>query len=181
MTKIQWVLALGNLALQEQYRGTRHNAASDLGLVLKGKSAPIYSDTTHSVWYLNDIGYLLLLNCGINNSGPYLSEAIKLYKIAIKTLVVLVDCIETAYGSIKCVFNASNPSSKGHNGIKSIVNTLGLAAFDRVRIGVGRKYKPNQLEISDYVLGKHTHEESLLLYQCYDSLIHTLKLRKNES
>ena len=51
--------------------------------------------------------------------------------------------------------------SGGHNGIKSIIDSVGNA-FIRIRIGIGAKKIPEQ-SLSEYVLSKFSNEESLIL------------------
>jgi len=48
-------------------------------------------------------------------------------------------------------------SDGGHNGLKSIIEELGTAAFWRLRAGIGRDFGPGGLV--DYVLGQFSEEE----------------------
>ena len=46
--------------------------------------------------------------------------------------------------------------------MESIIERLGTGAFHRVRIGIGRPQHPGY-EVTDWVLGKPTGEEELLM------------------
>ena len=45
----------------------------------------------------------------------------------------------------------------GHNGIRSIIQSLGTREFWRLRIGVGRP--PDRVDPADYVLGRFSNQE----------------------
>ena len=49
----------------------------------------------------------------------------------------------------------------GHNGLKSIDSSIGKN-YKRLRLGVGRPDDP-RFEVSDYVLGKFTKEEMVIV------------------
>jgi PTH1 family peptidyl-tRNA hydrolase len=50
-------------------------------------------------------------------------------------------------------------SAGGHNGLKSIIASLGTDAFPRIKIGVGEKPSP-EYDLADWVLGKLSREDS---------------------
>ena len=49
-------------------------------------------------------------------------------------------------------------SAGGHNGIQSIITSLGTNAFSRLKVGISRDRNGNTV---DYVLGKFSKEELL--------------------
>ena len=50
----------------------------------------------------------------------------------------------------------------GHNGLKSIIASLGTDKFPRIRIGVGTKPHPDY-DLADWVLGKFPAEDKKAL------------------
>ena len=53
-------------------------------------------------------------------------------------------------------------SAGGHNGIKSIIQSLGTDKFPRIKIGVGEKPHPD-FDLADWVLSKFSPREEELL------------------
>ena len=71
----------------------------------------------------------------MNLSGSAVREAINWYKTPIDDVLVVVDDIDLPFGSTRL---RAKGGSGGHNGLKSIIAELGLDAFPRMRIGIGR-------------------------------------------
>ena len=61
----------------------------------------------------------------------------------------------------------------GHNGIKSVIDTIGTPQFVRVKIGIGRP-APRQ-DSADYVLQEFTREEIEILNPCLDRAVDALE------
>ena len=70
----------------------------------------------------------------MNRSGLALSYLINRFKTSPKKILVVTDDINLAPGSVRI---RSKGGPGGHNGLKSIITTLGTNEFPRVRIGVG--------------------------------------------
>ena len=87
----------------------------------------------------------------MNISGKNVRLAVNKYSITDRSkLIVLHDCLETKLGVVKF---GNTGSFKGHNGLKSISNSLGGAKdFYRVAIGIGRPVERDQEIVSGYVL-----------------------------
>ncbi|MCK5594569.1 aminoacyl-tRNA hydrolase [bacterium] len=71
----------------------------------------------------------------VNLSGQAVSKLINFYKADLENLVVIHDDADIEFGKIKV---KKNGKSGGHNGMKSIIDTLGNENFSRIRIGIGR-------------------------------------------
>ena len=81
------------------------------------------------------------------------------YKIdPAKELIVISDDVDLEVGRIRI---RKQGSAGGHNGLKSIIASLGKSEFIRVRVGVGGK--PQGWELADHVLGKFTGDEKKLI------------------
>ena len=70
-------------------------------------------------------------------------------------LVVVVDDIALPLGRIRV---RPHGSDGGHNGLRSLVATLGTEEYARVRVGVGLE-EPPDMELADFVLGEFLEEE----------------------
>src|SRR6185369_10188608 len=65
-------------------------------------------------------------------------------------------------------------SAGGHNGVASLLEHVG-GGFTRYRLGVGPK-QPPQMDMADFVLGKFTPEQQILVNQKIDSYVAGLEL-----
>ncbi|QQR83766.1 aminoacyl-tRNA hydrolase [Candidatus Peregrinibacteria bacterium] len=91
----------------------------------------------------------------MNLSGESVQLLSSFYKIAPADVMVLYDEVALPFGTLRV---RKDGSSAGHNGVKSLIQSLGTDAFVRVRIGI-EPLTPFRGELSDYVLGKLTDEE----------------------
>jgi PTH1 family peptidyl-tRNA hydrolase len=66
-------------------------------------------------------------------------------------------------------------SAGGHNGLKSIIASLGSDAFPRVKIGVGQKPSPDY-DLVDWVLGKFPKADTELLSAKYPDIYSSVEL-----
>lgn len=95
----------------------------------------------------------------MNLSGQAMKKIMTFYKISPENLLVIHDDIDIDCGKFKL---ATNSSSAGHNGVQNIINELGTKKFARMRIGIRQEVaseEKNQMETSDFVLGKISPEE----------------------
>ena len=63
-------------------------------------------------------------------------------------------------------------SSGGHNGVQSVIDQLGSQDFLRIRIGIGEP-PPGQDQI-DYVLGRFSPQEEILIKEALDKVVKTV-------
>jgi len=91
----------------------------------------------------------------MNQSGRAVEHIIK-YGIAgdQEELLVVVDDVNLELGNLRFRLGGS---AGGHNGLKSIIESLSSENFARLRIGIGKK--PEYFEMTDYVLGRFSGEE----------------------
>ena len=86
----------------------------------------------------------------MNRSGIAIAEAAAFYKIAPENVIVLCDEISFEPGLFRI---RRKGSAGGHNGLKSIIASLGSDNFPRIKIGVGQKPTP-EYDLAAWVLGK---------------------------
>ena len=84
----------------------------------------------------------------MNLSGQSVAAAAKFYKVPPEHIIVLSDDISLDPGRLRI---RKNGSAGGHNGLKSIISSLGSQEFPRIKIGVGAKPHP-EYDLADWVL-----------------------------
>ena len=66
-------------------------------------------------------------------------------------------------------------SAGGHNGLKSIIASLGSDAFPRIKIGVGQKPSPDY-DLVNWVLGKFPSSDLERLSETYGPIYSSVEL-----
>ena len=146
------IVGLGNPG--RQYEGTRHNVgfeAVDLMARRHGltwAAAPRGIDALTCKWSLGGAIVAKPLTF-MNLSGSAVVGLLQFYKIEVADLLVIVDEVQLEAGRIRL---RSSGSAGGHNGLKSIIQSLGTEDFARLRIGVGRG--DAQRDLADHVLSR---------------------------
>lgn len=84
----------------------------------------------------------------MNRSGMAVREMMQYYKVPMEKLIVIHDELDLAFGAIKIV---RDRGPAGHNGVKSINESIGSQNYVRIRIGIGRPLRP-EIEIVNYAL-----------------------------
>ncbi|WP_414664826.1 aminoacyl-tRNA hydrolase [Horticoccus sp. 23ND18S-11] len=107
----------------------------------------------------------------MNESGRSVGAMARFYKIDPPQIVAVYDDLTIDLGLIKVT---ATGSAGGHNGVASLLEHLG-GGFVRYRLGIGPK-QPAQMELSDFVLGKFTPEQQILVTQKLDTYVQGLEL-----
>jgi PTH1 family peptidyl-tRNA hydrolase len=145
-------VGLGNPG--RKYDGTRHNvgfAAVDLLAErhhVTWEPAPRGIDALSGKWQSGGAVFAKPLTY-MNLSGQAILGLLQFYKIDAADLLVIVDEAQLETGRLRA---RPSGSAGGHNGLKSIIASLGTEAFPRLRIGVGRG--DTRRDLADHVLGK---------------------------
>ena len=90
----------------------------------------------------------------MNASGEALREAKEFYRIALERIIVVYDELDLPLGNIRV---NRGGGSAGHNGIKSVIASLGSGEFCRIRIGIGKP--PGKKEARNHVLSRFSSDE----------------------
>ena len=156
---VSWLLVfLGNPG--PKYECTRHNAgfmaadalAKKLGVSInrarfKALTAPAE---------INGEKVLLMKpQTYMNLSGEAVGEAARFYKILPENVIVVSDEVSLPLGKLRVRMKGS---AGGHNGLKSIITSLGSDNFPRVRIGVGAPPHPDY-DMADWVLSVFRNQD----------------------
>ena len=151
------VVGLGNPG--PRYEGTRHNvgfAAVDLLATRHGlqwEAAPRGIEALVASWRMR--GAILVKPLTFMNlSGVAVAGLLQFYKIPVEEQLVIVDETQLETGRLRI---RPDGSAGGHNGLKSMIASLGTMAFPRLRIGVGRGDK--RRDLADHVLARFEPEE----------------------
>ncbi|MHC4114481.1 MAG: aminoacyl-tRNA hydrolase [Planctomycetota bacterium] len=93
----------------------------------------------------------------MNRSGQSIATAMGFYKLSLGDLFVISDDMWLEPGRIRI---RAKGSAGGQKGLVDIVEKLGTDEFGRLRVGIGQNV---DVEATDYVLGRPTNEERLLI------------------
>lgn len=154
------IVGLGNPG--KQYQLTRHNlgflvidrVCDELKIQLSDKSRfeGLFAQAAHpkheKIFFLEPQTFM-------NLSGRSVAACANFYKIDPADILVIHDDLDLAFA--KCRFARSGRSA-GHNGVESIIDSLGTQDFARLKIGIGRPPFPDQ-EPSDFVLQNFSKDE----------------------
>ena len=146
------VVGLGNPG--RAYEHTRHNAGFEaMDAIASLTSASITQKKFKALVDKVQIGkesvLLMKPQTYMNNSGEAVAPAAKFYKVPPEHILVVSDEIHLQPGRLRI---RTKGSAGGHNGLKSIIASLGTDVFPRIRIGVGAPPHPDY-DMPDWVLG----------------------------
>ena len=168
------IVGLGNPG--REYAATRHNVGFDLvdqlaarlgwiakpeqfdtlartkfnGLVMDG-SISLASGGSEKLLLAKPMTYM-------NLSGRTVLAAMSFYQLTPADLLIVLDDIALPCGKIRI---RPGGSPGGHNGLKDIERALGTSQYPRLRIGVDAP--PPRVPQKDYVLGKFTPDQRILV------------------
>ncbi|SDW86230.1 peptidyl-tRNA hydrolase [Marininema mesophilum] len=90
----------------------------------------------------------------MNLSGQSVAPALDWLKCDVENLIVIYDDLDLPVGKIRLRLKGG---AGGHNGMKSLIASLGTQEFKRIKIGIGRPTNP--IPVIDYVLSRFNREE----------------------
>lgn len=157
------IAGLGNIG--DEYSGTRHNIGFDIAdalalacLKIDENKSRIFTDSRHAaaahVKFKGKQIVIIKPATYMNLSGKAVNYWLAQEKIEKENLLVIADDIALPFGKIRI---KKQGSDGGHNGLTSIIETLGTNEFARLRFGIGGDF-PRGKQV-DYVLGRWTEEE----------------------
>ncbi|MEJ8844772.1 aminoacyl-tRNA hydrolase [Lacibacter sp. H375] len=150
------IVGLGNIGAE--YAHTRHNIGFDVVEALASKhNATFKVDRLAAVAEIKLKGKNLVCiepSTYMNLSGKAVKYWMDKEKIAVEHVLVIVDELALPLNKIRL---RPGGSDAGHNGLKSIQETLQTTAYPRLRFGIGNDY-PKGKQV-DFVLGKWSDAE----------------------
>ena len=150
------IAALGNIG--PEYQNTRHNAGFIVANELASKHGVNFqSGRLADIAQIKYRGKLLIVikpTTYMNLSGRAVKYWMEKENIAADHVLVVVDDIAIPLSKFRL---RASGSDGGHNGLKSIQESLATTEYPRLRFGIGGAYpKGGQI---DFVLGPWTNEE----------------------
>ncbi len=150
------IVGLGNIG--SEYAGTRHNIGFDVLDYLVFKQGGSFDiDRLAAVTRIRVQGNDLLCikpTTFMNLSGSAVRYWMNKEKISIEHILVVVDDLALPLTRLRL---RSSGTHAGHNGLRSIQETLGTDAYAKLRFGIGNDF-PRGMQ-SEFVLGKWRREE----------------------
>jgi PTH1 family peptidyl-tRNA hydrolase len=152
------VVGLGNPG--SEYRDTRHNVGQR---VLEHLARETFGDAPwqrHRGWMVctgrwrGDTVMLIKPRAFMNESGPVVARALREYHADHTDLILVYDDIDLPLGTVRVRMKGS---AGGHNGVRSVIASLGTTDIRRVKVGVGRP--AHKAEVPDHVLTRFEPEE----------------------
>jgi len=152
------IVGLGNPG--QRYRHTRHNIGFDVIEALAQRyHIAIQQREAEALCGTGSIGQRRVLcvkpQTYMNASGQSVAPLVRRYLRQGEVLIVVHDDIDLPVGKLKLKRQGGDA---GHLGIRSLIACLKDDAFWRIRMGVGRP--PRKEDIVDYVLSPFTDEEA---------------------
>ena len=152
------IVGLGNPGLE--YAQTRHNAGfMTLDLLAEREHAEIkrmkFKSLCGDAVIAGKRCLLMKPTTYMNNSGQAVAEAMQFYKLPIDHIIVVYDDISLEPSRLRI---RRKGSDGGHNGIKSIIYLTGEDTFPRIKLGGGKKPRPDY-NLADWVRTRFTKEE----------------------
>jgi peptidyl-tRNA hydrolase, PTH1 family len=149
-------VGLGNPGLE--YEHTRHNIGFDvLNYLASNQKGTFATERYGEICKLSIKGRTLVLlkpNTFMNLSGTAVRYWLQKEKLDASSCLVITDDISLPVSTLRI---RGKGSDGGHNGLKSIIETLGNSDFPRLRFGVGNDFPKGKQ--ADFVLSKWPEKE----------------------
>lgn len=159
MTDSTWlVVGLGNI--DDQYQKTRHNVGVMAVKNLAASFNENFSRHKKTASFLAQVKQksqtilMAYLHCYMNESGGPTKSLMQFFSVPKSNLIILHDELDLDFENLRIKFAGGD---NGHNGLKSIRDTVGSGDFYRVRLGIGRP--KNQQDPASFVLEKFSKNE----------------------
>lgn len=154
------IVGLGNIG--NEYANTRHNIGfMILDALAKASNIFFTSDRLASIAELKWKGKAIVLikpTTFMNLSGKAVNYWLQAEKIPKENLLVITDDLALPVGTLRV---KGKGSDGGHNGLKSINETLATSDYARLRFGIGSDFSKGKQV--NYVLGEWTKDELIAL------------------
>ena len=154
------IVGLGNPG--NEYAHTRHNIGFDVVNAFVIKHAGVFK--AGRLAYQSDVkwkGKRFICICPttyMNLSGKAVKYWMDKESISVENILVIVDEVALPLNKLRI---RPAGSDGGHNGLKSIHESLATTQYARLRFGIGNNY-PRGMQ-ADYVLGKWLKEEESIV------------------
>lgn len=166
------IVGLGNVG--NEYAHTRHNIGFDVVMAFVQKHGGTFrQDRLAYVAEVKWKGKIFVCICPttfMNLSGKAVKYWMDKEKIDLQNILVVVDDVALPLEKIRI---RAGGSDGGHNGLKSLQESLGTVQYPKLRFGIGNQY-PKGTQV-DFVLGKWLKEEEALVKKKIDSCVEIIE------
>jgi PTH1 family peptidyl-tRNA hydrolase len=107
----------------------------------------------------------------MNQSGEAVKKVIHFFQAGIEDLIVIHDDLDLPFGRLRFKRRGGDG---GHQGVRSIIESVGKNTFLRLKIGIGRP--PQKMDPADYVLKPFDESDRPLLDEILDHATEALKV-----
>ena len=168
------IVGLGNIG--DEYVNTRHNIGFSVLDTLANTAGVFFTQDRLSYKaeykFKGKTFILIKPTTFMNLSGKAVNYWLQAEKISVEHLLVITDDIALPLGTLRL---KPRGSDGGHNGLKSIQETLNTSEYPRLRFGVGSDFSKGRQ--SEYVLGHWTAEEEKRLVPRIELAVETAMVR----
>lgn len=154
------IIGLGNA--EDAYTGTRHNIGFEVVHALGKQFGVTFKSDRYAyvarAKYKGRTLVLIMPTTYMNLSGKAVKYWMDAESVESQNIMVISDDLDLPVAQLRI-----RPKGGGgsHNGLNHIIETLGNGNYPRLRFGIGKNF-PQGYQ-SDYVLGKFTAEERILV------------------
>jgi len=155
---VKLIVGLGNPGTE--YRDTRHNVGFMVAdaLVERWRVSDQWREKFDALQIKTTVGDEAVIIAKpvtfMNLSGQAVAGLAGFYKIEPADVFVVTDDVALPVGRLRA---RREGGAGGHNGLKSIIQSLATQAFPRMRVGVGRG--DHRRDLADHVLGRFAADE----------------------
>lgn len=155
------IVGLGNPG--RKYEGTRHNIGFEVIAELArrydvGRPKAKFNAEIAETIIRNEKTLLMCPLTFMNLSGQSVRAAFDFYKLSRDEILIICDDVNLPLAKLRL---RPGGSGGGQNGLNDIIERLGSQQFSRLRIGIDRP--PPEWEVSNYVLGRFSTEDLVLI------------------
>ncbi len=166
------IVGLGNPG--NEYAHTRHNIGFDVLYAFVTKHGGIFKTSrlayTAEIKWKSKSFFCICPTTYMNLSGKAVKYWMDRERIAFENILVVVDELALPLNKLRL---RPSGSDGGHNGLKSIHESLETTNYPRLRFGIGNGY-PKGMQ-SEFVLGKWNKEEEPLLKLKIDKSVEVIE------
>lgn len=166
------IIGLGNIG--NEYEHTRHNIGFDVVSRLSSELKGVFSVERHA--FRSEVKFkgrkLIIIKptSFMNLSGKAIKYWMTQEKVDPDHILVILDDLAIPLGKLRMKLKGGDGN---HNGLTSIIESLGHSSFPRLRFGIGNDFRRGYQ--SDFVLGKWSNEEITIVDERIDVAIEFIK------
>lgn len=166
------IVGLGNVG--NEYAHTRHNIGFDVVMAFVQKHGGAFRQ--ERLAYIAEVkwkGRIFICVCPttyMNLSGKAVKYWMDKEKVELQNVLVVVDDVALPLARLRI---RAGGSDGGHNGLKSLQETLGTPEYPKLRFGIGNHY-PKGAQV-DFVLGKWLTEEEPIIKKKIETCVEVIE------